>query len=157
MRAASPIRPRCSRSSRILQSCSLSGSTSRRTWSTGIDRPRGSLGDCVMPALAGIQLTPLPGAVPAWRGEVDARAWRAGCEAARQAGGRLAALWASDERDRGQGFAVRALLVLYDGLVCFELPMPADQPTYPDVADLFPGAARMQRSAFDLMGVRATC
>ena len=51
---------------------------------------------------------------------------------------------------------MRALLALYEGLVCLELPVPADRPTYPDVSDLFPAAARMQRSAFDLVGVRAT-
>ncbi|MGH8429872.1 MAG: Ni,Fe-hydrogenase III large subunit, partial [Solimonas sp.] len=63
------------------------------------------------PMLPGIQLVPLAGAVPAWRSEVDARQWRSGCEAAARAGGRLAALWASDERDRGKGFSVWALLV----------------------------------------------
>jgi hypothetical protein len=67
------------------------------------------------PTLAGIQLTPVDGAVPAWRAEVDAGAWRTACEAAHRAGGRLAALWASDERDRQKGFGVCALLVLYEG------------------------------------------
>ena len=107
------------------------------------------------PVLSGIQLVPLAGAVPAWRAEVDARHWRAGCEAAARAGGRLAALWASDERDRGQGFSVRALLVLYEGLVCLELRVPDELQTYPDLSDVFACAARMQRAAFDLVGVRA--
>lgn len=105
--------------------------------------------------LPGIPLTPLAGAVPAWRAELDAGQWRAGCEAAARTGGRLAALWASDERDRGQGFGVRALLVLYEGLVCLELRVPDALQTYPDLSDLFACAARMQRAAFDLVGVRA--
>ena len=69
------------------------------------------------PVLPGIPLAPLQGAVPAWRAEVDATQWRTVCEAMHRAGGRLGALWASDERDRGSGFGVRALLVLHDGLL----------------------------------------
>ena len=107
------------------------------------------------PLLPGINLMPLASAVPAWRAEVDARQWRAGCEAAASAGGRLAALWASDRRDLGQGFRVRALLVLYEGLACLELRVPDLVQTYPDLSDLFACTARMQRAAFDLVGVRA--
>src|SRR3972149_9314600 len=105
------------------------------------------------PVLPAIQLAPLTGAVPAWRAGVDAGQWRAGCEAAARAGGRLAALWASDERDRGQGFCVRALLVLYEGLVCLELHLADATQTYPDLSDLFACATRMQRAAHDLVGV----
>ncbi len=107
------------------------------------------------PTLPEIELTALAGAVPAWRAEVDVRHWHAGCKAAAHAGGRLAALWASDERDRGQGFSVRALLVLYEGLVCIELHVPDELQTYPDLSDVFACAGRMQRAAFDLVGVRA--
>ncbi|HLE67022.1 MAG TPA: NADH-quinone oxidoreductase subunit C [Burkholderiales bacterium] len=107
------------------------------------------------PMLPGIQLAALAGAVPAWRAVVDAPHWRSACEAAARAGGRLAALWASDESDRGQGFSVRALLVLYEGLVCLQLRVPDMVQTYPDLSDVFACAARMQRAAFDLVGVRA--
>jgi Ni,Fe-hydrogenase III large subunit/Ni,Fe-hydrogenase III component G len=107
------------------------------------------------PHLPGIPLTPLPGAVPAWRAAVDARQWRSGCEAAARAGGRLAALWASDERDAGGGYAVRALYVLFEGLACLELALPEQDPRYPDLGDLYACAGRMQRTAFDLVGVRA--
>jgi Ni,Fe-hydrogenase III large subunit/Ni,Fe-hydrogenase III component G len=107
------------------------------------------------PSLADVDFSPVAGAVPAWRGQVDPRQWRAACEAAADSGGRLAALWASDERDRGRGFGVRALLAQYEGLVCLELNVPAAEPTYPDLSDLFACAGRMQRAAFDLVGVRA--
>jgi len=107
------------------------------------------------PALAGIALAPMPGAARAWRVAVDARQWRAACEAASAAGGRLVALWASDDRDRSRAFTVRALLGLYEGLVCLELAVPEASPAYPDVADLFPCGARMQRATADLLGVRA--
>jgi Ni,Fe-hydrogenase III large subunit/Ni,Fe-hydrogenase III component G len=107
------------------------------------------------PALAGLKLAPMPGAARAWRAAVDARRWRAGSEAAAAAGGRLAALWASDDRDRAGAFTVRALLALFEGLVCLELAVPEGNPVYPDLSDLFLSAARMQRAAADLLGVRA--
>jgi Ni,Fe-hydrogenase III large subunit/Ni,Fe-hydrogenase III component G len=107
------------------------------------------------PQLPGITLVPLAGAVPAWRGAVDAGGWRAACEAVAAAGGRLGALWAADERDRGAGFAVHAVLVAYEGLVWLTLALPDADPSYPDVSDVFACAARMQRAAYDLLGVRA--
>src|SRR5512134_930503 len=107
------------------------------------------------PALAGLTLASMPGAARAWRAAVDARQWRAGCEAAAATGGRLAALWASDDRDRSGVFTVRALLAVYEGLVCLELAVPEASSAYPEVSDLFPCAARMQRAATDLLGVRA--
>jgi len=105
------------------------------------------------PTLPGIQLAPLAGAAPAWHAAVDARQWRAGCEAAARAGGRLAALWASDESDHGNGFNVKALLVLYEGLVCLELKLAQATQAYPDLSDIFACAIRMQRAASDLVGV----
>jgi Ni,Fe-hydrogenase III large subunit/Ni,Fe-hydrogenase III component G len=107
------------------------------------------------PLLPGIELVRLAGAVPAWHAEVDAGHWRSGCEAVARAGGRLAAFWACDERDRYRGFSVRALVVVYEGLACFHLRVSDREPTYPDLSDLFACAARMQRAAFDLVGVRA--
>jgi Ni,Fe-hydrogenase III large subunit len=78
----------------------------------------------------------------------DAHAWRAACEAAAGDGGRLGALWASD------GPAVHALLITKEGsLSCASLALSG--PEFPDVSDLFPAAARMQRAAADLYGVRA--
>ncbi len=107
------------------------------------------------PNLPGIELAPLAGAVPAWRAGVDARQWRNACETVARTGGRLAALWASDERDRGKDFSVWALLVLYEGLVCLDLRVPQSLGSYPDLSDLFACAPRMQRAAYDLVGVRA--
>lgn len=107
------------------------------------------------PTLPDIRLAPVAGAVPAWRAEVDAAHWQSACEAVAQAGGRLAALWASDGDVRGSALRVCALLVAYEGLICLELPVADRAPTYPDLSPLFPAAARMQRAAFDLVGVRA--
>jgi len=107
------------------------------------------------PAFPGLELIPVPGTVRAWRAEVDFRGWRDTAEAALSAGARLGALWASDERDLAGGSRVRALLVCFEGLVCIELRLPDIAAAFPDLSDLFPCTARMQRAAHDLVGVRA--
>lgn len=100
-----------------------------------------------------IELTPLPGAAPAWHGTVDAGAWRRLCRQARDKGGRLVALWGSDWRELGRGFGVHATLVIRSGLVW--LTLPVDGSDYPDIADIFPAAQRMQRALGDLLGIHA--
>jgi Ni,Fe-hydrogenase III large subunit/Ni,Fe-hydrogenase III component G len=109
--------------------------------------------------LSGIALTEIPGSVPAWRARVDENGWRRACESVSGDGGRLGALWASDERDRAGGFVVHALLVAHDRLVCLDLPVSSLDPSLsaevPDISDLFPSAARMQRAMHDLMGLRS--
>src|SRR2546428_283960 len=103
--------------------------------------------------IGGLRLAPLPGAVPAWRASVDSDGLRRVCEAVAGSGGRLGALWASDERDRGAGFALHAVLVAFEGLVCVDVRLEGE--TCVDVSDLFPVAGRMQRAIADLMGLRA--
>ena len=107
------------------------------------------------PPIDGLALEPIAGAVPAWRAHCDAGSWLAAAAAVAQRGGRLAALWASDGRDAGQAFAVHAAFATYEGLLWLELPVPESQPVYPDLSLLYPCAGRMQRAAFDLMGLEA--
>jgi Ni,Fe-hydrogenase III large subunit/Ni,Fe-hydrogenase III component G len=84
---------------------------------------------------------------------VDPRGWLGTLTSVQQSGGRLGALWGSDERDRAGGFAVHALLVLHERLLRLELPLEGS--SYPDAASVFAAAARMQRAVFDLLGLRA--
>jgi len=100
-----------------------------------------------------LELTQVPGAMPVWRGRVDAGQYRLACQQVRDKGGRLVALWASDDSDRGQGFTVHAALTVRSGLLVISLPLAAAG--FPDVSDLFPAANRMQRAARDLFGVTA--
>jgi len=100
-----------------------------------------------------IELKPLPGAMPVWHGRADAQQWRAVCQQVRDKGGRLVALWASDGRDRGEGFAVHAALTVPSGLIVATLPLAGE--SFPDISDLFSAANRMQRAVYDLFGVRA--
>ena len=99
------------------------------------------------------ELRPLSGAMPVWHARIDARQWRRACEQVREKGGRLVALWGSDHSDRGAGYAVHAALTVRSGLIVITLAMEADG--YPDIADLFPAANRMQRATYDLLGIHA--
>ncbi|HEY6967208.1 MAG TPA: NADH-quinone oxidoreductase subunit C [Burkholderiales bacterium] len=110
----------------------------------------------MQPSVPGLTIEPLAGAARAWHSRCERAQWLAACESVAAAGGRLAALWASDESDRhGTGArSVHALLATYEGLVWLELPTTSSE-GYPDVSATFPCARRMQRAAFDLLGVPA--
>jgi Ni,Fe-hydrogenase III large subunit/Ni,Fe-hydrogenase III component G len=103
----------------------------------------------------GLDLNPLPGAMPVWRATVNGQQWSETARGVRDRGGRLVALWASDETTRDGGHAVHAALGVRDGLLWLTLPVSFEPPEFPDLAVTFPTADRMQRAAFDLLGVRA--
>ena len=88
------------------------------------------------------------------RRNVDAKGWRDACETVARDGGRLGALWASDDRDRGAGFVIHALLVRHAALIHLRLPLVSEE--YPDVSDVFPAALRLQRAIADLLGLRTS-
>jgi Ni,Fe-hydrogenase III large subunit/Ni,Fe-hydrogenase III component G len=96
---------------------------------------------------------PLEGAVAAAHARVDRKQWSDMSHGVRDAGHRLVALWGADHRHRDGTLAVLAAYALADGLCVAELALPADRPTYPDLARIFPAADRMQRALRDLLGV----
>ncbi len=98
------------------------------------------------------EFEPVPGAVTAWRAQVDAATWRLSAHQVWEHGGRLIALWAADT---GRSPSVHALFVFAGRLLWLTLPVKGPEPEYPDLSDLFPSASRMQRAGFDLVGVRA--
>ncbi|MDP2786268.1 MAG: NADH-quinone oxidoreductase subunit C [Sulfurimicrobium sp.] len=102
-----------------------------------------------------VPLNELKTGLPAWRGTVDVEQFRATCATIREHGGRLIALWGSDERARGQGFALHAALMDAPGLICLTLPLDAENPAYPSIIDIFPTANRMQRALYDMLGIIA--
>jgi Ni,Fe-hydrogenase III large subunit/Ni,Fe-hydrogenase III component G len=95
----------------------------------------------------------LPGVLPAWH--ASTHDLRSIAEKARAEKARLVALWASDERARGTGFALHVALGLRAGLLWLSASLEREHPRYPGLADLFPAANRMQRAACDLLGVQA--
>src|ERR1041385_6581474 len=106
-------------------------------------------------ATPGIKLQPVAGAMPVRAGAADAAQLHDACANVRSAGGALVALWGSDQRARGAGFAVQVALQDEDGLVVLTTALDAAEPEYPDLSQVFPSASRMQRAARDLVGVRA--
>lgn len=103
----------------------------------------------------GFELRRLPGAMPVWRGRVDAVQWREAARQVREHGGRLVALWGSDQTDRGGTLEAHVTLTARTGLVWLTLPIASAGGGFPDLADIFPAANRMQRALYDLLGVRA--
>lgn len=100
-----------------------------------------------------ISVTPLPGAMPVWRGNVTPEEWCAVANAIHDKGGRLIALWGSDQRAEGGGFAIHAAMNIRPGLLWLTLPLAAEQPQYPSLATIFPSASRMQRATYDMLGI----
>jgi Ni,Fe-hydrogenase III component G len=94
----------------------------------------------------------LGGAAPAWHGRIGAGDLRELASAAAAHGGRLAAFWGTDERDRGGGFALQVVLAADARLHWLEVPL-AEGATYPDLSDLFAPANRLQRAVADLIGI----
>lgn len=73
--------------------------------------------------------------------------------AARQTGGRVAAIWGSDERQRGGGFRLNCVFGLESGHAWLSLDLPSEDPVYPDLSAIFPTANRMQRATRDMVGI----
>ena len=99
-----------------------------------------------------LDLWRLPGVVPIWRGRVTADEWLSTAIAVRQGGGRLVALWGSSGLDHS---AVSVTYVVLEGMVWLELTLGANDPTYPDLAGIFPAASRMQRAVADMNGLQS--
>ncbi len=103
-----------------------------------------------------IDFTLQPGlGAPVWRGRAaDGGELKDFAAAVHLAGGRLAALWGSDERLTTGGFRVQCVFGINTGHACVSLELSKDDPVYPDLAGRFPSANRMQRATYDLVGIR---
>ena len=102
-----------------------------------------------------IDFSPQNGAgAPVWRGRVPSGyALKNFATSAQRAGARLAAIWGSDERQRGSGFRLHVVFGIDQGHAWVSLDLPADAPLYPDLSGIFPAANRMQRATRDLVGI----
>ena len=92
-----------------------------------------------------------------WRGHLEADRLLAFALAVKDEGGQLQALWGSDDRHLGAGFAIHIAFLTAAGLAWVSVALAAveDPPAYPDLSVIFPQADRMQRATFDLLGIRA--
>jgi Ni,Fe-hydrogenase III large subunit/Ni,Fe-hydrogenase III component G len=103
----------------------------------------------------GLATAPLPAGVPAQRSPVSSGQLLTASRLAWENGGRLIALWGSDERDRHRGFRVHVALEDADGITVLEHTLPDADARYPDLTPIFFAANRMQRATYDLLGVAA--
>jgi Ni,Fe-hydrogenase III large subunit len=97
------------------------------------------------------QSTPILGAPGVRQLDVTADTWLACATDVAASGGRLFALWA----DCAGEPTVFAALIAEPIVLVLALELPATTATYPSLTEIFPAAARMQRAAADLCGVRA--
>ncbi len=101
----------------------------------------------------GLTSASVPSAVPTRRAAASSGQLLAACRLAWEQGGQLVALWLTDERERLRGYCLRVLLQDTEGFTLLEHTMPDGDVQYPDLSGIFPAAGRMQRAAFDLVGV----
>jgi Ni,Fe-hydrogenase III component G len=85
---------------------------------------------------------------------VSREQWRRVAEDLAAAGGRLVTLWASGGERTAP--TIHAAFVTERAGLVLTLPIEDPDALYPGIEDLFPPAARMQRAAADLSGVRST-
>ena len=102
-----------------------------------------------------LNLTQLPGALRAWQAEAAPAELPDLCEAVKERGGRLAALWGTDDQDRGLGYGLHLALASPAGMLWLRAELPAEDPHYPDLSSIFYPAGRLQRAARDLLGIDA--
>ncbi|MBI5901501.1 MAG: NADH-quinone oxidoreductase subunit C [Rhodocyclales bacterium] len=102
-----------------------------------------------------IDFAPQPGqGAPIWCGEAPSGfALRHFAESVRRGGGRIAAIWGTDCRRTGEGFHLHCVFGCDPGHLWVGLDLPADAPHYPDLAELFAAANRMQRTTRDMVGI----
>jgi len=89
------------------------------------------------------------------RGTIEAAQLPELAEAVKEEGGRLVALWGSDDRHLNGGYAIHIAFLTSAGLLWAQSALPADDPGYPSLATIFPQADRMQRATYDLLGIGA--
>ncbi|MBI5110251.1 MAG: NADH-quinone oxidoreductase subunit C [Rhodocyclales bacterium] len=107
---------------------------------------------CSFPA---IDFSRQPGiGAPVWRGRAASGAeLHDFAGAAREVGARITAIWGSDRRGQGQGFRLHCVFGIEAGHAWVSLDLPAAAPSYPDLANVFAAANRMQRATRDMVGI----
>ncbi|MPW20271.1 Ni,Fe-hydrogenase III large subunit [Paraburkholderia sp. CNPSo 3157] len=104
-----------------------------------------------------VRLSVFTGKASAFLAQVDSATWVRVAGTVREHGGRMISLWGKEAATGA--FVVSAAYAMEDGLLWAQLPVARDDDGdagYPDLSSIFPCASRMQRTIYDLLGVRAT-
>jgi len=99
------------------------------------------------------QLSACVGGVATFLASVDRDVWSHVAARLRQTGARLITLWGAEQGDPHSA-VLSAVYEIEEGILWLQLPIECAD-GYPDLSLLFPCAARMQRTLYDLLGVRA--
>lgn len=102
-----------------------------------------------------IAWTPMPGMLPAVHAIVSPAQLVNLCRMVRDEGGRLVSLWGEDGRDSGGALNLCVVLESDQQLLVVEQVLLPISPIYPNLSEIFPSAARLQRATYDLVGLRA--
>jgi Ni,Fe-hydrogenase III large subunit/Ni,Fe-hydrogenase III component G len=94
------------------------------------------------------------GETPICIADVEAQDWVRIAQTVRSENGILISLWGSDKRTPTDPLIVSVAYCVAEGLIWLRLPVSA-QAGYPALSNIFPGAVRMQRALFDLLGISA--
>lgn len=86
--------------------------------------------------------------------DVGAQDWIRVAQMVRAEGGRLISMWGTDMRPLADHDVVSAAYCAAEGLLWLRLAI-AEGEGYPDLSTVFPAAVRMERTLFDLLGIRA--
>jgi Ni,Fe-hydrogenase III large subunit/Ni,Fe-hydrogenase III component G len=98
----------------------------------------------------------LPSNLPCRLIKVGAVEWRQIAQRVRTDGGRLLTLWGADDRDRDGRYRVYAAYLNANGVDVIEHEMDGGaRPVYPSLCEFFPSSLRMERTVFDLLGIRS--
>lgn len=96
----------------------------------------------------------LAGSVPMCVADVAPQDWLRVAQMINTEGGRLISVWGADQRPLEDRYVMSAVYCADEGLLWLRLTVN-DQEGYPDLSVIFPAAARMQRTVFDLLGIPA--
>ncbi|MFM0489660.1 hydrogenase large subunit [Paraburkholderia graminis] len=103
-----------------------------------------------------VRLSDFAGRSSAFLARVDHATWIRAAATICEAGGRLISLWGAEEAPGI--FAISAAYALEDGILWLQLPVGDGHGAgdgYPEISTVFPCAIRMQRAAYELVGLRA--
>lgn len=94
----------------------------------------------------------LAGGVPICVADVAPQDWVRVAQMISAEGGRLISLWGTDRRPLADNDVMSAVYCAAEGLLWLRLTVNG-RDSYPDLSPVFPAAARMQRTVYDLLGI----
>lgn len=102
-----------------------------------------------------LDLTEITYAWPTWMGVVPVEQLQEVARKIQTSQGQLLTLWGSDERSQQDGFRLHMIFVFWDqGILYLQCDLSVKNPSCPDLSPYFPVAHRLQRTLFDLLGIK---